>query len=139
MLLHYFLLAAFGWMAMEVYSNGLQYCGFVRVAKLRCQGYNLYKTFVLVLPSHEHPIPYFLLGWGALLFFLSLCFFFLFIIHFLAGIPFVIVMCSLVSRDDYGTETDCWIDRSSDLIWAFYGPLLCIVVFNVAMSFLVLR
>ncbi|KAL4217937.1 hypothetical protein ACF0H5_022676 [Mactra antiquata] len=57
------------------------------------------------------------------------------------GIPAVIVGCSLgVTRlKGYGNSNYCWLSVDNGLIWAFVGPALAIITFNMICLVLVIR
>ncbi|XP_033127001.1 adhesion G-protein coupled receptor D1-like [Anneissia japonica] len=45
--------------------------------------------------------------------------------------PLVIVLISfLVKPSSYGTENSCWLDTSTDIIWAFVTPILLVIFGN---------
>ncbi|XP_065071598.1 adhesion G-protein coupled receptor D1-like [Rhopilema esculentum] len=48
------------------------------------------------------------------------------------GIPAFIVGCIFAALNEhYGYEEACWLTRESGVIWAFAGPMILIVTFNV--------
>ncbi|XP_065199232.1 uncharacterized protein LOC135830935 [Sycon ciliatum] len=56
------------------------------------------------------------------------------------GVPVVIVAITAgLNIQDYGTETYCWIDVSTNTRWAFHGPIIAIIVVNVGFLLAALR
>ncbi|XP_053397660.1 adhesion G protein-coupled receptor L3-like [Mercenaria mercenaria] len=56
-------------------------------------------------------------------------------------IPAMIVGISLgvTKLNGYGTENFCWLSVSNGVIWAFVGPALVIIFFNIICLFIVIR
>ncbi|XP_067087954.1 adhesion G-protein coupled receptor D2-like, partial [Osmerus mordax] len=47
------------------------------------------------------------------------------------GLPVVIVGVTLaVSLDKYKADNHCWLNAENDMIWAFVGPVICILAVN---------
>ncbi|XP_038060133.1 adhesion G-protein coupled receptor D1-like, partial [Patiria miniata] len=56
------------------------------------------------------------------------------------GTPSVVVIISAASRwDDYVNYDSCWLSMESNVIWAFVGPALAIIMVNVIVLVMVVR
>ncbi|XP_057296181.1 adhesion G-protein coupled receptor D1-like [Hydractinia symbiolongicarpus] len=54
--------------------------------------------------------------------------------------PAIIVAVTASTKHEYLTREDfCWISTSSDVIWTFVGPVLCVIVTNVVILIQTLR
>ncbi|CAL1535714.1 unnamed protein product [Lymnaea stagnalis] len=56
------------------------------------------------------------------------------------GMPLLVVVTTLaVDSDGFGTPEYCWIRREKGLIFSFVGPVIGVIVFNLAVVLLVLK
>ncbi|XP_071477265.1 uncharacterized protein [Diadema antillarum] len=84
------------------------------------EGIHLYLMLVKVFGSEGSKRAYYLaVGWGA---------------------PIIIVAISVgIMYDDYGTEEKCWMRTGSPVIWAFVGPVIAVILFNMFVLVMVMR
>ncbi|XP_022094365.1 adhesion G-protein coupled receptor D1-like [Acanthaster planci] len=84
------------------------------------EGIHLYRQIVAVFDSEKSRIwVYFALGWG---------------------IPIIVVgITSGIFFNQYKDHEICWLEVKDNSIWAFLGPIIPILLVNVAVLFMVLR
>ncbi|XP_022105729.1 adhesion G-protein coupled receptor D1-like isoform X2 [Acanthaster planci] len=84
------------------------------------EGVHLYFQIVRVFSSGmDRRKPYMVIGWGT---------------------PCVIVIITAASRwDDYINPDSCWLSTENNVIWAFVGPALAIILVNAVVLGLVVR
>ncbi|XP_072170141.1 uncharacterized protein [Diadema setosum] len=84
------------------------------------EGIHLYLMLVKVFGSEGSKRVYYLaVGWGA---------------------PVIIVAISVgIMHDDYGTEENCWMRTGSPVIYAFVGPVIAVILFNMFVLVMVMR
>ncbi|CAL1274113.1 unnamed protein product [Larinioides sclopetarius] len=77
------------------------------------EGVHIYLLLVVVFASRRsHSEKYYLFGYG---------------------FPLIIVIITAIIRPKYyGTDRVCWLSQEKGTIWAFMGPVACILLLNVA-------
>ncbi|GFU01715.1 adhesion G protein-coupled receptor L1 [Nephila pilipes] len=77
------------------------------------EGVHIYLLLVVVFASRRsHWEKYYLFGYG---------------------VPLIIVIITAIIRPTYyGTDEVCWLSTEKGTIWAFMGPIACILVLNLA-------
>ncbi|XP_070547293.1 adhesion G-protein coupled receptor D1-like [Ptychodera flava] len=85
------------------------------------EGIHLYFQLVVVLKKalRRRFMAYYLIGWG---------------------VPLVLVAISVgFGHAYYGTDDNCWLSVESDMIFAFIGPMLAVILFNLVILGIALR
>ncbi|XP_070543959.1 adhesion G-protein coupled receptor D1-like isoform X2 [Ptychodera flava] len=84
------------------------------------QGVQLYLKVSTVFAPSNNVLPYyFMLGWG---------------------VPVIIVAITASIRyEHYGDDIICWLSSSDGVIYAFVGPVICIIVINTAVLIFVMK
>ncbi|XP_070549726.1 adhesion G-protein coupled receptor D1-like [Ptychodera flava] len=85
------------------------------------EGIHLYFQLVVVFKKalRRRFVAYYLIGWG---------------------VPLVLVAISLgFGHAYYGTDDNCWLSVQSGMIFAFVGPMLAVIIFNLVILGIALR
>ncbi|XP_041484478.1 uncharacterized protein LOC121431071 isoform X2 [Lytechinus variegatus] len=98
----------------------LHYLYLAVFAWMLIEGIHLYLMLVKVFGSEgSKQIYYLIIGWGA---------------------PIIVVAVSVGIRyKEYGTSEMCWLKPGSSVIWAFVGPVIAVILFNLFVLCMVLR
>nr|XP_054771830.1 adhesion G-protein coupled receptor G7-like [Lytechinus pictus] len=98
----------------------LHYLYLAVFAWMLIEGIHLYLMLVKVFGSEgSKQIYYLIIGWGA---------------------PIIVVAISVGIRyKEYGTSEMCWLKPGSSVIWAFVGPVIAVILFNLFVLCMVLR
>ena len=83
------------------------------------EGLQIYKKVVSIFSSSMNLICCHVIGWGS---------------------PALIVLITYFSRrDHYTDEKTCWLSPDYGIRWAFIGPVLVIIMINIAVTVITLR
>ncbi|XP_072051656.1 adhesion G-protein coupled receptor D1-like [Amphiura filiformis] len=81
---------------------------------------DLHFKMVLKFDRNRSKLPFFMfLGWGAP--------------------AAVVIICAGNNSDQYGSENSCWVEDGNNLIWAFIGPSVAVVLLNTVLVIITFR